>query len=106
MRVQEPPDVLLQLRERILLHFNLPRTSLNSISVHYYPDGDTCYTPAHQDTVSCLDPSCPVAFELFLGADRDFLVCKKDDVGKTVTSTMEIAKKWQTFSGDLLAYGR
>ena len=60
MRVEEPPEPLLEICEILKQQFNYSKDSVNSIVVNYYYDGDNTYIPAHRDSTTCLEEGSQV----------------------------------------------
>lgn len=104
IRVEDPPNCIKLLRQKLINDLNLPEESVNSIVVNYYFDGETTYIPAHRDTTACLQDGSHVIC-LSLGATRSFALCDNKYSGQYERTKYETVKEWTVFSGDLFCIG-
>ena len=104
LRVEEPSEEIADCCKKLRRAFGLSSSSVNSIVVNYYFDGDTTYIPAHRDTVACLEDDSSV-YCLSLGATRSFVLTSNESSGQYQRDKMDIEKEWRVGNGDLYALG-
>jgi alkylated DNA repair dioxygenase AlkB len=103
-KVEAAPQPLQDLRARLQAACNLPPLTLNAIAVTYYQNGAEAYEAAHRVTTTALQAGSSV-FCVFLGSERDFVLCSNSDNGKFNKTEMTVYKEWHARNGDLFVLG-
>lgn len=104
LRVDEPSAEIAVCREKLKKYFGLSNSSINSIVVNYYFDGDSTYIPCHRDTVACLEENSSI-YCLSLGATRSFILTGNECCGQYQRDKLKIEKEWRVGNGDLFSLG-
>jgi alkylated DNA repair dioxygenase AlkB len=103
-KVEVAPQPLKDLRARLQTSHNLSPNTLNAIAVTCYHNGAEAYEAAHRITTTALQVGSSV-FCVFLGSERDFVLCSNSDHGKCNKTDMTVYKEWNARHGDLFILG-
>jgi hypothetical protein len=103
-KVEVAPQPLKDLRATLQAAYSLPLSTLNAIAVTYHQDGVEAYEAAHRITTTALQVGSSV-FCVFLGSERDFVLCSSSDNGKCNKTEMTVYKEWRARHGDLFILG-
>jgi alkylated DNA repair dioxygenase AlkB len=104
LRVEEPSVEIIACCEKLKKSFGLKSSSINSIVVNYYFDGDTTFIPGHRDSVACLEENSSI-YCLSLGATRSFILADNAYCGQSEREKIDVAKEWRVGHGDLFSLG-
>lgn len=104
LRVEEPSAEIIACCEKLKISFGLKSSSINSVVVNYYLDGDTNFIPGHRDSVACLEENSSI-YCLSLGATRSFILADNAYCGQSERQKIGIVKEWRVGHGDLFSLG-